>query len=129
MREKILDAAEEIVQNKGLDAVSFQQLADAVGLSKASVFHHFRNTEALALALVGRCRSKYGEEYASIAGRNISAHKKLKEIAASFEAGLRNNRLCLLAALGSSQPTLSESMRGDSCSNFSTGTRRRLLSI
>jgi len=111
MREKILDCAEAIVQNKGLEAVSFQQLADAVGLSKASVFHHFRNSEALALALVGRCRSKYGEEYAAIAGKKLTAPKKLREVAASFEDGLRQDRLCLLAALGSSQPTLTESIR------------------
>ena len=30
MREQLLDAAEKMVQERGLNAVSFQQLADAV---------------------------------------------------------------------------------------------------
>ena len=38
-----------MVQDRGLNAVSFQDLADAVGLRKPSVFHHFRNKEELTL--------------------------------------------------------------------------------
>lgn len=45
MRDKLLDYAEKTAQGKGLEAISFQQLADAVGLSKANVFHHFKNKE------------------------------------------------------------------------------------
>ena len=51
MRERVLDAAEEMVQERGLAAVSVQQLADAVGLSNASVFHHVPNKQAVAEAL------------------------------------------------------------------------------
>ncbi|MGB0370324.1 MAG: TetR/AcrR family transcriptional regulator [Opitutales bacterium] len=111
MRDKILQAAEEIVQAKGLDAVSFQQLANSVGLSKASVFHHFRTKEALAQALIGQCRSKYGLEYATIAEKDKAAPKKLRKIAKSFDKSLKENRLCLLAALGSSYTTLSPNLQ------------------
>ncbi len=111
MREEILNFAESVVQEKGLDGLSFQRIADAVNLSKASVFHHFRNRDTLSLALIERCRSKYGAEYAAVTTRNVSAPKKLREIAASFESGLRNNRLCLLAALGSSQTSLPETLQ------------------
>ncbi len=111
MREVILDQAETIVQAKGLEALSFQQLADATGLSKASVFHHFRNSEALAMALIGRCRTKYGAEYAGISAQKNSAPQKLRDITESFYKGLRKNRLCLLAALGSSQGSLSQPLQ------------------
>ena len=113
MRENILDAAEQIVQEKGLDAVSFQQLATAVGLSKASVFHHFKNSDALAAALIERCRSKYGAEYHEIEVKQKTAPKKLRRIAKSFDKGLKNNQLCLLAALGSSYQTLSLELKAE----------------
>ena len=54
MRETILDAAQALVQDRGLNAVSFQDLADAVGLKKPSLFHHFRSKDALAAALMER---------------------------------------------------------------------------
>lgn len=111
MREEILDAAEQIVQEKGLEALSFQQLATAVGLSKASVFHHFRNSNALATALIERCSSKYGAEYKEIGMKQKTAPKKLRKIVKSFDKGLKDNRLCLLAALGSSYANLSDELQ------------------
>ena len=111
MRDEILDFAEEVVQEQGLEALSFQQIADAVGLSKASVFHHFRNRDALAMSLIERCRTKYGAEYSAVTDRNIAAPTKLRKIASSFEKGLKNNRLCLLASLGSSQASLPEPLQ------------------
>ncbi|MFG0259116.1 MAG: TetR/AcrR family transcriptional regulator [Phycisphaerales bacterium JB041] len=113
MREQVLDAAEEMVQERGLAAVSFQQLADAVGLSKASVFHHFPSKEAVAEALVDRCQSKYGPAYGAVIDSDLTAPEKLVRIAAIFEQGLRENRLCLLNSLGQSVSTLSESVQAD----------------
>lgn len=113
MRERVLDAAEEMVQERGLAAVSFQQLADAVGLSKASVFHHFPSKESVAEALVDRCQTKYGVAYGAIIDSDLAAPEKLAEIAKVFEKGLKTNRLCLLNSLGQSVSTLSESVQAD----------------
>jgi hypothetical protein len=60
----------------------------------------------LALALVHRCKTKHGPQYAEVVDREISAPEKLRQIAAIFEQGLKNQRPCLLAALGSSMNTL-----------------------
>ena len=106
MKSKILDAAERMVQDRGLNAVSFQDLADAVGLRKPSVFHHFRNKEELTLALIDRCATKHGPQYAAVVAKDISASEKLRQIAKIFEDGLVNRRPCLLAALGSSINTM-----------------------
>jgi TetR/AcrR family transcriptional repressor of nem operon len=113
MREELLDAAEQIVQDRGLHAVSFQQLADIVGMSKTGVIHHFPNREALARALVDRCQTKYGPEYAAVVDAALTAPDKLKAIAAIFEAGLENDRLCLLSTIGHGLSSLSDPVRDD----------------
>ena len=77
MRERVLEAAERMAQERGLSAVSFQQLADEVGLSKPSVFHHFANKEALAKALVERCQTKYGAQYGEVIDADRTAPEKL----------------------------------------------------
>lgn len=113
MRERILDSAERMVQDRGLSAVSFQQLADDVGLSKPSVFHHFRNKEELARALVERCQTKYGAQYGAVIDADLSAPEKLRGIAEIFEQGLRDDRLCLLNSLGQSVNTLGDPVQDD----------------
>lgn len=113
MREQVLNAAEQMVQERGLSAVSFQQLADAVGLSKPSVFHHFKNKEELAKALVERCQTKYGVEYGEVINADLGAPEKLRRIAGIFEQGLRDDRLCLLNSLGQSVPILTPAVQDD----------------
>ena len=106
MKERILDAAEKLVQDRGLSAVSFQDLANEVGLRKASIFHHFQNKEAIALALIDRCGSKHGPQYEAVVQSEATAPQKLQQIAAIFETGLKKKRPCLIAALGGGLNTL-----------------------
>lgn len=106
MKEKILEAAEQLVQDRGLNAVSFQDLANAVGLRKASLFHHFPNKEALARALIERCQTKHGPKYLAVVESDGPAPEKLRQLAAIFEEGLRTHRPCLIAALGGGLNTL-----------------------
>ena len=113
MRERVLDAAEAMVQERGLAAVSFQQLADAVGLSKASVFHHFPNKDEMAKALVDRCRTKYRAGYDAVIESDAPAPEKLERIAKLFDDGLQENRLCLLNSLGQSISILSDDVQSE----------------
>ena len=53
-RERILDAALELFALHGLDGMSLQMLADAVGLHKSSLFHHFRGKDELSVACLKR---------------------------------------------------------------------------
>lgn len=53
-RDKILDAAEGLFARRGYTGVGMREVADAAGLGKSSLFHHFRNKEELYLAVIGR---------------------------------------------------------------------------
>ncbi len=51
-REEILQAAAQIFREKGYAAASMQDIADAVGLKKASLYHHVAGKQAILLALL-----------------------------------------------------------------------------
>ena len=53
-RERILDAAEAAVLDKGFAATSIEELIAAVGLTKNGFFYHFRDKGELAKALLVR---------------------------------------------------------------------------
>lgn len=46
-KQKILDMARSLGAQKGLDTLSLGELADAVGITKASIFAHFGSKKAL----------------------------------------------------------------------------------
>lgn len=48
----ILAAAEALFASRGYDAVSMNEIAQAAGVSKANIFHHFSNKKALYLAVL-----------------------------------------------------------------------------
>jgi AcrR family transcriptional regulator len=47
-RQRILDAALELLAEHGYEGTSLQQVADRVGLHKSTLFHHFKSKEELA---------------------------------------------------------------------------------
>jgi AcrR family transcriptional regulator len=51
-RERILDAAMEIFARYGYRRASMDQVADAAGLTRQAVYHHFQSKEALFRAAV-----------------------------------------------------------------------------
>ncbi len=51
-RSKIVRAAYPLFVRQGYDAVSMQEIADAVPIHKATLYHHFQNKDDLFLAVV-----------------------------------------------------------------------------
>lgn len=55
--QAILDVAGTLFAEKGYDATAMSEVARRAGVSKANVFHHFRNKHELYLAVIrGACR-------------------------------------------------------------------------
>jgi AcrR family transcriptional regulator len=53
-REKILDAAQDLIQTRSFHGFSFQDVAERVGIRKASLYHYFDSKDAVALAVLER---------------------------------------------------------------------------
>ena len=50
-RDRILEVALELVQTRGYSAFSYQDLSDRLGITKASIHHHFRSKADLGKAV------------------------------------------------------------------------------
>ena len=56
---EILDAAERAIRDRGYNAVSFRDLAAAVGVKSASVHHHFPTKADLGAAVARRYAERF----------------------------------------------------------------------
>jgi AcrR family transcriptional regulator len=53
-KERILDAAERLFAEKGVDATSLRQVTGAAGVNVAAIHYHFGSKEELLRAVIGR---------------------------------------------------------------------------
>lgn len=60
-RLQILDAAEQLFYDLGVEHTSMDQLAQVAGVSKRTVYNHFANKEELFQAIIGRMFSQLSE--------------------------------------------------------------------
>ncbi len=51
-RSDLLTSAEVLLRTKGYAAFSYADLAEDIGIKKASIHHHFPTKEGLAIAIV-----------------------------------------------------------------------------
>lgn len=51
-KAKLIEAARDVIRKKGFHAVSLQEVADRVGMSRGAIYGNFRNREALIFAVV-----------------------------------------------------------------------------
>jgi TetR/AcrR family transcriptional repressor of nem operon len=123
-RTKILDVADDLVQRVGLNAMSYKHISDAVGIRKASIHHHFPKKENLVDELLERCEIFYGKKYQQIVDGGEAASVKLRKLAAVFEDGLSNKKLCLVGSISINSNTLQD----ESCQILQT-TIKNTVSI
>lgn len=60
-KQEILEASLELFSVQGFEATSISQIADAVGIRKASLYSHFDSKQAILDTLVNQVLEKYGK--------------------------------------------------------------------
>ena len=76
-RDKILEVAEALYARRGFAGVGMREVADAAGLGKSSLFHHFRSKVQLYLAVVERVLARIEERVQPILTARAPATQKL----------------------------------------------------
>jgi len=63
-RERILDAAQNLILDRGYVGMTVDHVLDEVGITKGAFFHHFKTKDDLAKALLRRFANKDARIYA-----------------------------------------------------------------
>lgn len=90
-REDILEAAAQVFRQKGFHGASMQDIAEAVNLQKASLYHHVSSKQEILLALLDRALELLLERISAIAQQDISADEKLKQMVRAYLQILAEN--------------------------------------
>lgn len=90
-REDILDAAAQVFRQKGFHGASMQDIARAVSLQKASLYHHVASKQEILLALLDRALELLLEQISSISNQDIPADAKLQQMVRAYLRILADN--------------------------------------
>ena len=90
-RDDILDAAAQVFRQKGYHGASMADIAGAVNLQKASLYHHVSSKQEILLALLDRALEMLTERIAPIAAQSVPADEKLREMIRVYLKSLSQN--------------------------------------
>lgn len=110
-RERILDVAQDLIQRHGLNAMSFQDLSDAIGIKKASVHYHFPSKAEMVGDLLKRYRADFGRVVQGILDSRVIGKTKLRRYFGLFHATLeagKHDKSCLCGMLAAELYSLNE---------------------
>jgi len=79
-REDILEAAAQVFRQKGFHGASMSDIADAVNLQKASLYHHVSSKQEILLELLERALELLLERISAITTQDISPDEKLQRM-------------------------------------------------
>ena len=99
--QQILDLAEALIQTRGYSAFSYQDIADRLGIRKASIHYHFPSKTDLGTAVVDRYAARFGDALAAIAADQSQASMAMLDfyVEPYLEFANTPDKICLCGAL------------------------------
>ncbi|WP_171236303.1 TetR/AcrR family transcriptional regulator [Ruegeria sp. HKCCA6837] len=105
----LLDFAEHAARARGFDGFSYADLAEAVGIRKASIHYHFPTKANLSAALMDRYHTVLEGECQKIEDKYETGSERLQALVQLYRDALNDGKtLCLCVSLISSRESLSE---------------------
>lgn len=120
--EQILDLAETLIQTRGYSDFSYQDIADALGIRKASIHYHFPSKADLGVAVVNRYIDRFDAALAQVAGDESQSSMTMLNLYVQpyLQFARTPDRVCLCGALGGEMPALPEELRARVSHFFTT---------
>jgi TetR/AcrR family transcriptional regulator, transcriptional repressor for nem operon len=110
-RDTLLDTAETLVRKRGFSATSYADLADAVGIRKASIHHHFPAKADIGVALVDRYIERFDVHTAALAHRYPKLRPCIRAYGEIYAKSLRDGLFCLCGMLAGEAQVLPDPVR------------------
>ena len=103
----LLDSAERAVRTRGFDGFSYNDLANDVGIRKASIHHHFPTKALLSEALMKRYYTHLEATCAAIDSAQTTGGARLGALIEQYRAAIDDGKsLCLCVSFSSSRESL-----------------------
>jgi TetR/AcrR family transcriptional repressor of nem operon len=112
-RDQILDLAETLIQTRGYSAFSYQDIADALGIRKASIHYHFPSKSDLGVAVVNRYIDRFDAALTQVAGDETQSSMAMLDLYTQpyLEFARAPDRVCLCGALAGEMLALPQELR------------------
>ena len=111
--EQILEFAEHEIRKGGVDAVSFRDIAAAIGIKSASVHYHFPTKADLTQAVTARYADRFIDSLGQASDPAERPRDRLGRLGDAYLAAFRqDSSTCLCAVLGSVAMHLPEETTG-----------------
>lgn len=103
----LLDSAERAARTLGFDGFSYADLAEDVGIRKASIHHHFPSKANLSVALMQRYCDNIEKLCAEIDATAGTGGARLRTLIERYRSGLDGGKsLCLCVSFSTSRDSL-----------------------
>lgn len=90
-RDDILEAAAQVFRQKGFHGASMNDIAEAVNLQKASLYHHVSSKQEILFELLDRALELLLERISPIAAQSIPADERLRQMIREYLQILAEN--------------------------------------
>lgn len=123
--QRILDVATELIQTRGYSAISYHDIAERLGIRKASIHYYFPGKADLGKAVVERYRDTFRALLDTIlADPDIGTGEALRRYCEPFRSVVQTrDRVCLCAALAGEILAMPEEMQAAVEDFFNTHQR------
>jgi AcrR family transcriptional regulator len=91
-RKEIIDASAQIFSQKGYHGTSMQDIADAVNLQKASLYHHVSSKQEILFELLNRGLHLLTKEVEQAIAESIPSEEKLRMAIQAYVTALTENQ-------------------------------------
>jgi TetR/AcrR family transcriptional regulator, transcriptional repressor for nem operon len=108
-KSKILDVAQDLIQRLGVNAMSYHDISEAVGIRKASIHHHFPSKEDLLEELLIRYSRQFAEVVDQILKADLKPNTKIRRYMELFEKTIKegnHDKVCLCGIVGAELTTI-----------------------
>ncbi|MEK6750956.1 MAG: TetR/AcrR family transcriptional regulator [Chloroflexota bacterium] len=90
-RDDILDAAAQVFRHKGFHGASMSDIAAALDVQKASLYHHVTSKQEILLALLDRALGMLTDHIAAISSQANPTDQKLRQMIRGYLSVLADN--------------------------------------
>jgi TetR/AcrR family transcriptional regulator, transcriptional repressor for nem operon len=119
--ERILDAGNALLIDRGYSAFSYADISDTVKIRKASIHHHFPTKAGLVVAVLRRHRARISEGMKALDDQIENPLVRIRNYFKYWEGCIEGRTLsfCIGALLGAEMPSLPEEVQAEVRLHFS----------